>query len=321
MCLYPKIIKNPRFTENKKNKGCVPICTDYRKLYIPVGCGECFECRKQKAQQWRVRLMEEIKVQKYKYFVTLTFSPSSLSQLKNEVDGEKLNAIATLAVRRFLERYRKRYGKSCKHWLITELGQDESERIHLHGILMPEQEMTIEELNELWKYGKSDNGKYVNERTINYIIKYVTKIDAKHKTYKPIILCSAGLGASYTNSIAAKMKYRYRKGQTPEDYEFNNGRKTALPIYYRNKFYTEEERNKMWTDRLDKGEIYVNGIKIRNIDSEESQKAYARILTSMQEWNESIGFGNRSKEWQKEEYNVTFKMLQQGRKKIVNTEN
>lgn len=311
MCLYPKFIKNPRYTENKKNKGCVPICTDYRKMYVPIGCGECYECRRQKAQQWRVRLLEEIKIQKYKYFVTLTFAPEELKKLNEELKTtDAVNAIATLAIRRFLERYRKKYKVSCKHWLITELGHEESERIHLHGILFPQQEMTIEELNALWKYGRTDIGKYCNEQTINYIVKYVTKIDADHKTYKAIILASAGLGAEFTKQEYNKQKYKYVKGKTPEYYLLNNGRKVALPIYYRNKFFTEEERGKLWTDRLDKHEIYVNGIRIRNTESNEAQTYYNQLLKDLQEWNESIGYGNRSKEWQKEEYNVTFKMLQ-----------
>ena len=31
---------------------------------------------------------------------------------------------------------------------------------------------------------------YVNERTVNYIVKYLTKVDEKHKAYKSIVLTS-----------------------------------------------------------------------------------------------------------------------------------
>ena len=31
MCLYPKLIKNPRYKATKKNRGIVPICNDERK--------------------------------------------------------------------------------------------------------------------------------------------------------------------------------------------------------------------------------------------------------------------------------------------------
>ena len=46
MCLYPKLIKNPRYKVTKKNKGIVPICNDERKKIIPIGCGKCMVCMK-----------------------------------------------------------------------------------------------------------------------------------------------------------------------------------------------------------------------------------------------------------------------------------
>ena len=41
----------------------------------------------------------------------------------------------TKAIRLCLERIRKHTGKSVKHWFITELGHNGTERIHLHGIV------------------------------------------------------------------------------------------------------------------------------------------------------------------------------------------
>lgn len=310
MCLYPKFIINKAYSKQKYLAiGCTQ---DERKKYVPVGCGNCYECRKQKAQQWRVRLIEELKVHKHAYFVTLTFTNEALKEIAKSLDMYETdtNAAATLAVRRFLERWRKKHKKSIKHWLITELGHEGTERIHLHGVLFSEEEITNEKLYEFWKYGKCDTGQYCNIRSINYIIKYVTKIDKDHKTFKPIILCSAGLGENFVHTRTAINTYKYRPKNSAEYYTLPNGAKVALPIYYRNKLYSEKERADLWTDRLDKGVIYVNGIKIRNVQTEEGQKAYYKTLESMQKWNENIGYGNTSKEWQKEQYNVTFKMLQ-----------
>ena len=113
------------------------------------------------------------------------------------------NAIATHAVRKFNERWRKRYGKAIRHWLVTELGHNGTENIHLHGIIWTD---NTEELAKIWKYGFIWDGKrdslgrktnYVGCQTINYLIKYVTKVDLKHKFYKQIILTSAGIGAGY----------------------------------------------------------------------------------------------------------------------------
>ena len=41
-----------------------------------------------------------------------------------------------------------------------------------------------------------------------------------------------------------------------------NGGKLNLPIYYRNKLFTEEEREKLFLDKIEKGIIYVLGTKI-----------------------------------------------------------
>jgi len=49
MCLYPKLIQNKKYTSNKKNSGIIPAIVDNRVLLVPVGCGKCMECRKQKA--------------------------------------------------------------------------------------------------------------------------------------------------------------------------------------------------------------------------------------------------------------------------------
>ena len=48
MCLYPKMIKNPTYLPNKKNNNNPPEITDERVKWVPVGCGNCMECRKQK---------------------------------------------------------------------------------------------------------------------------------------------------------------------------------------------------------------------------------------------------------------------------------
>ena len=78
MCLYPKLIKNRKYIANKKNGGNIPPVTDLRVLMVPVGCGKCIECKKQKSREWSIRLQEEIRHINNGKFVTLTFSEESL---------------------------------------------------------------------------------------------------------------------------------------------------------------------------------------------------------------------------------------------------
>ena len=65
-------------------------------------------------------------------------------------------------------------------------------------------------------------------------------------------------------------KHVYIKGKTNESYRMRNGGKLNLPIYYRNKIFTEEEREKLFLDKIEKGIIYVLGTKI-DLKTEESR--------------------------------------------------
>ncbi len=86
MCLYPKIIKNKKYVVNKKNGGVIPHLKDGRMGWVPVGCGKCMECKKQKAREWSVRLQEEIRTEKNGKFVTLSFSDESLIELEKAIE-------------------------------------------------------------------------------------------------------------------------------------------------------------------------------------------------------------------------------------------
>ena len=287
------------------------------------------ECTKKKRSEWLVRLGEEIKEDKNGIFVTLTFNNDSYKSLYNDVineaykeinklynsksvvnSNEKLienikigikgydmeNKIATLAVRRFLERWRKKYKKSVRHWLVTELGQKNTEHLHLHGIIWTDKG---EEINKIWKYGYTWTGyeknekkvNYVNDKTINYITKYITKTDEKHKEYKSIILCSPGIGKNYTNSHNANNN-KYKEENTEERYITRTGIKIALPIYYRNKIYSEEEREKLWVEKLDKQKRYVNGIEI---DVSKNHNEYFKALEYYRKLNKELGYGDDKK--------------------------
>ena len=67
------------------------------------------------------------------------------------------------------------------------------------------------------------------------------KTDLDHPKFKGKVLCSAGIGSEYKKSINAKNN-KFKGADTNETYRLPNGAKTNLPIYYRNKIYSEEER-------------------------------------------------------------------------------
>ena len=277
MCLYPRLIQNRKYLPNKKNKGNPPKVTDERVMLVPVGCGKCIECRNMKKREWQVRMLEEIKHDRTGKFVTLTFSEESLIKLEEEQGNTtnnyiRYNEVATIAVRRFLERWRKKYKKSVKHWLVTELGHQGTERIHLHGIIFTTE--PNETIIERWGYGNVWIGKYVNEKTINYIIKYISKIDNDHKEYNSKILCTAGIGKGYLERYDSTTN-RFKDLDTKEYYTTKTGHKLSLPVYYRNKLYDEDQREKLWLNKLDKEERWVMGEKI---DISENEKEYNQAV-------------------------------------------
>ena len=89
MCIYPRLLPNPKYKSNKKNKGIIPQVKDKRALLVPVACGNCEQCRKRKRREWKIRLSEECENDKKGIFVTLTFSNESIKELgeKIELDG------------------------------------------------------------------------------------------------------------------------------------------------------------------------------------------------------------------------------------------
>lgn len=325
-------MKNRKYVKNKKNGGIVPTVPDIRLEWIETKCGNCLECRKQKANSWRVRLLEDIKTNTNGKFITLTLSNESISDLlqeeitrTNKETGEltkitignlsgydRDNTIATKAVRLFTERWRKLYKTSIRHWLITELGHEGTENIHLHGIMWTNEH--IDEIRRIWKYGwiwprpKQKVKTWVNGQTINYMMKYVTKMDTKHKEYKPIILCSPGIGKNYIDTKAATQNI-FNGKNTNETYRTSTGHKVALPAYYRNKIYTEADKESLWIQKLDTNIKWIGGEKvdIRN------QKALEKTLQWHRQKNHQLGYGGPTNENRKEHEELKREALLQKR--------
>ena len=267
MCLYPTFVKNPKYKPNKKNKGKPPVCRDRRLLYIPTKCGCCIECRKEKQREWRVRLEEELR-SNFGYFTTLTISPKGIKEIEEKINlkwEENPNEIATKGLRLCLERVRKETRKSIKHWCVTELGE-ENDRIHLHGIFFGRN--SAELIKKHWKYGFVFIGDHCNSESINYMTKYMLKVDTKHPSFKQIVLASPGIGAGYTDRLDYLWQKQNYNKISVATYTFRNGTKMAMPKFYKNKIFTEKEREKMWINNLNRGLLWIYGEKVKADDWE-----------------------------------------------------
>ena len=76
-------------------------------------------------------------------------------------------------------------------------------------------------LYENWIDGYKYYGRYVNEKTINYVSKYMTKKAEDNPDYISIVLCSKGLGANYAKEN--QLKHRWNKEKTIVTYKAHNG--------------------------------------------------------------------------------------------------
>lgn len=309
MCLYTKYILNKKFLPNKKNNFQPKECTDERLKYVPTKCGKCIECRKEKKREWRIRMNEELKNDPKALFVTLTFNNESMQKLSKELfhmkqlNYEQENELCKTAVRRFLERIRKKTQKSRKHWFITEKGED-YDRIHLHGIIWCEKELI-----DLWGYGFTYIGDYVNDKTINYITKYMLKVDEKHKGFQGKIMASAGIGRGYETSLNAR-RNKYQGDRTNEMYKLPNGVELPMPKYYHDKIYNEKEREKLWIIKQERGYRYIAGEKVSTNNLEEWEN-----LTKYYQRRAKDLYGENPDEWEIEKQKRRLERMRIAREK------
>lgn len=292
MCIYTIKILNKRFLPTKKNGWKPPMCPDERLRYVEIECGYCHECLQKKGREWRIRNYEQLKETPTAVFFTGTFTDERIEYLSKRygIDKDDYNKIATKEVRLFLERIRKyNHGKSIKHWIVTERGHTNSRRIHIHGIFYAENGHTKQSLTWIlrnqWIAGYCYNGKYVNEQTINYVSKYLTKKDDVNTTFQGIVLCSKGLGANYVERN--KQRFEWREEKTKIYYHTRQGLDIAMPRYYKEKAFTEDQRQQLWIYTEESGIKYVNGFKII-VKTEEDLHYYNELREQRRQEVESM---------------------------------
>lgn len=235
--------------------------------YIDVPCGNCIACQKKRLNDYRIRLNYEISRYPNSVFITLTFAPKYLRKFYKDPNS---------AVRLFLDRARKRFGRSLRHWIVAEYGTLKG-RVHYHGILFNvPRSFDADTLRSLWKYGFIYIG-YANAKTANYIVKYCTK-NANNGKKPPRIISSKGIGKSYLNPLQMSM---HRSTLSP--FISVGDANLPLPRYYYDKIFDESQKVQIFKDNyFSPFESYLNGKKYTSpFDFMMARKRYYADTTQM----------------------------------------
>lgn len=205
---------------------------------MAVPCGKCLVCLSNKRQDWAFRLMQEYKVSKSSFFVTLTYS---------EKYYPHTHGVSKRHVQLFLKRLRH-ITPNIRYYAVGEYGTLTG-RAHYHIIIFNSDEKAIRETwtlrnkvtNKIEPIGLVHIGK-VTEKSVQYVLKYVVQRDQSPKNLnKSFSLMSRGygLGAHY---LTDKMVKWHRDNNAV--YTVTYGEKGRLPRFYKEKIWP----NSSWSD-------------------------------------------------------------------------
>lgn len=268
MCLQTRFIRNPRYKPNKKNNGRPEVARAAELLFVPIKCGECIECRKEKAREWEFRLENELQGDQTARFITLTFNEEALDKLKLETPDD--NALCSRAIELLCKRCERKL-KSLKHWFINELGHEGTERIHLHGFVWGKG--AIEEVKKKWTFGYIFDSGVPQGGAIKYCVKYTYKFDEAHPEFKQKVFASKGIGRKWLKTVEAE---RMMEREKEEPARLKDGRKMKLPMYFYRKIMSDEAREKAFIEKQRQPYMWACGKKIKKT---KKGYLYAKALT------------------------------------------
>ena len=246
MCLKPRVIINRHYLkvcDNDSSKA-LSLFGNALDFYIKVDCGLCVECQTKRGMMWKTRLLDEY-FYHIKHFSKDTVSFCTLTVAPEYYDWFCKNA--NKAVRLFLERYRKRYGCSFKHYITSEYGEKRG-RLHLHmiGFRML---CNVVELRSIWKYGRVDMQTCKGPQGLTYVSGYITKVvhgGKKSKESVPFFIdkdkktkvwVSPGFGLGYC--LDQSNRDWHFSGRYPRFVRVrDNGSPFAIPRYYLSKIFS-----------------------------------------------------------------------------------
>ena len=215
----------------------------FRGESIPFPCGKCPPCKKRRTSGWSFRLMKEEERSKSALFVTLTYDTQYVPITRNGYMTLDLKDL-----QKFFKRLRKLENEKLKYYAVGEYGSTKK-RPHYHIILF---NANRDNIPRAWALNNKSIGNYhignVSDASVGYTLKYMSKNSQipMHKNddrKKEFSVMSKGLGSNY---LTPQM-INWHKIQLEERMyvPIKDGKKIAMPRYFKDKMYTEDEKDKI----------------------------------------------------------------------------
>lgn len=264
-------------------------CFAPRTIKLPSGefqvvrCGKCLSCLEHRQAGWITRLSEEFKRSPDGvYFVTLTYDDDHLPT--KDLEGVPHAVICSDHIKKLNMDLRKRFqqgfftddtlkrvgwserrtrielpkGVHYRYYITSEYGP-ETKRSHYHGFfsgLPQDEELVFDLISSVWGKGFVTCEKGKSEACAAYVSKYLVNnslVPVDSRLPKPRAWISKGLGSSYLDSET--LVDWHRSAPLERQFIMQNGRRSILPRYYRDRLFDDDMKCKILDDCVRRDQV------------------------------------------------------------------
>jgi len=245
---------------------------------VPVPCGRCPPCKIRRVNGWVFRLNQELNRSINAHFVTVTYNTDNVPITQNG-----FMTLVKKDMQDYLKRLRKLQDDKIKYYLVGEYGTIRK-RPHYHAIMF--NVINTDIYQKAWNKGDIHIGQ-VTSASMAYCMKYLDKpMSFKHARddrQKEFSLMSKKLGENFLTDAMKK----YYVSDITRLYCTNVGDyKVAMPRYYRDKIYTDEQKEaqrdhiqELFNDKTEKEKAEfgkTNSAKVMDFETYKALQKLAR---------------------------------------------
>lgn len=251
-----------------------------RRDYVP--CGKCNFCLARRRADWTFRLIQEEKISRSGYFLTLTYSDEKLLEPSS---GRISDAGLPQLVKRDVQLFTKRLRKAAhavsdyplRYYTVGEYGT-RTQRPHYHSIMFNVPPPVARQLSDIWGHGQTMVGD-VNPASIHYVTKYVINRTTDYPGREPpfsLMSNRPGLGINYLTTHTQWHREAMR------NYTHINGKIGSIPRYYKNRLFTPSERKLLAAEAVASSDVaYLDEIFFKKKGSIDPSHYYDESISHL----------------------------------------